>query len=356
MIFVAQILPQEDELLQNSMASQLYQNKFIEFCYPDYTISIIPAYIYKKYNQTGNDICYLNFGKTKNLLIFNLTKLVGDTFHALKVIAKKKENKIWFYNLNRSTFLIAFFAKYLLKNKIYLIIADYSKPYSFLTKIVDKMIKKFDGGIVLNSNINVLENYIVMPGLLRESDIVSPDPNNHFIYKILLSGSLGYTTGLDFALSFFSEYKEYQLYITGVAYGFFNGEFDSLITQYKDYENIHYLGRLNYSQYIEIIDECDICLSLRDPDDEQHDYNFPSKILEYLSHNKFVISTKSYHDIHPDLLFVSEKTKQALKETIDKIYRLSDSEILNKKKFIYDQLKGSFSSSALNNNIFKVYQ
>jgi hypothetical protein len=356
MLFIAQILPPKDDVLQQSMAAQLYQTKFIEFCKPVHTISIIPVYVKKQYNIMENNVSYFNLGKTNNTFIFNIVKLIRETFYSLKIISKKKNERIWFYNLNKSTFLIAFFAKYYLKNKIYIIVADHSPPKSFVDKIIDNVIKTFDGALVLNSNVTIVKNHIVMPGLLREEDIVVPSRSSHFVHKIFLSGSLGHTNGLDFALSFFSKHSEYQLYITGIIYKLTDDEFEALISQYKECENIHYLGRLDYTDYITTLKECDICLSFRNPNDIQHDYNFPSKILEYLSYNKFVISTKSYQDIHSDLLFVTAKTNQSFKDTINQIYQMSEDEIYSRKKIIYRHLQHNFSNTALNNNLLKLYR
>jgi len=356
MIFIASILPEREIKTQPaSLAAYLYQKKIIEFCNPTLTISIIPVYIKKAYRDCENDIFYINSGRLKNYLLFNISKLIGDTWVSIRLINKYKKEKIWFYNLSKSTFFIGFFAKYLLRRKIYIIVADYNVPKTMSEKIIDRLIKKFNGAIVLNSNINIVNNRQIMPGLLRENEIVFPDSVGSISKKILLSGSLGYTTGIDFALEFFSKQPEYELYITGVRYNMNENAFNSLIEKYSQFKNIFFMGNVEYEKYIHILKDCDVCLSLRDPLDIQHDYNFPSKILEYLCYNKLVISTKYYKDLPSGLIFVTEKHESGLELTLNKIFSMNEFEIRNQKKYIYDQLKNNYSSITLQSKIKELY-
>ena len=55
---------------------------------------------------------------------------------------------------------------------------------------------------------------------------------------------------------------------------------------------------MKYNDYISLLkDKIHICLSLRNPEYKENENNFPSKILEYFSYNKLVISTIKYPEI-----------------------------------------------------------
>jgi hypothetical protein len=81
------------------------------------------------------------------------------------------------------------------------------------------------------------------------------------------------------------------LFITGRPYEYKDSAFDELIEYYTSrFDNIKHLGLLDYEEYLVILDKCDIALSLRNPLDKEHQFNFPSKILEYLSKSKWIFN------------------------------------------------------------------
>jgi hypothetical protein len=89
--------------------------------------------------------------------------------------------------------------------------------------------------------------------------------------------------------------------------------------------------------------KCDVALSLRDPSDQEHRYNFPSKILEYLSKSKVVISTVKYKDIDNGLLFYSEFDVRSLSKTLDLLYILPCEDIIFRRGYIKNHLINNFT-------------
>lgn len=348
--FIGQLFPKENEFSDKriSNAAQLYQEKFIRLSEPEIVVSIIPIFFEKPLQSRRDDkIIYVhNLKKYNNKFLKRFLKLLMDTFECIKQISKTKAD-IWFYNLNLSTVFVALYVKVFSKRKLFIIIADFTTNAGIINSFINSVIAKFNGAIVLNSNISIVKNREVLPGLLYAKDIVQPKEALSLNKKILLSGSLGTTTGLNFALDFFSKNKDYDLYITGRLYKLTETEFSALISDYSKFSNIHFLGQLPYSDYLEVLDECDIALSLRDPNEIEHDFNFPSKILEYLSRNKFVISSKEYKDLSRDVLFVIDYQEQKLSEALNKIYKMSSCELKEKKFFIYNEIKNKFSKEVL---------
>jgi glycosyltransferase involved in cell wall biosynthesis len=350
-VFLCQLVPDEIERqdVRVSNAAQLYQKKFHEFIQPVTGISIVPNFIDKPINFYDKDsnIHYLNKRRKGIRTLTNITKLTGDTRKALSIIRKHKDAAVWFYNLNISTLFIAMIAKYVLRRKLYIIVADYVVNGTFVQRQVNRMITKFDGAIVLNSNIKVVKNALVMPGLLRDKDILPPLNRNTLSNKVLLSGSLGVTTGLPFTLEFFSKHPMYHLYVTGRPYDYTKEAFQALMDKYAAYPNIHYLGQLSYEQYVATLDECDVALSLRDPKEAEHDYNFPSKILEYLSRNKLVVSSKSYKDLSEGVLFECDRTEDSFRAALERVFSMNETAVEQARKKIYSEVKNNFSRERL---------
>ena len=354
-IFVGQFVEEGESLkdYQYSQAANRYQKKIIDFTQPEIAISVVPVFIRDKqtFSYPYNKAVFIhNACPVRNKNLAYAYKLLIDTFQAFRMIRRSAIDRVWFYNVTISTYGIAWLLRCFTKKKCYVIIADYSISRSFLQKRINKMISKFSGSIVLNSNIPHT-NRIILPGLLYDHEIKL---NQKSILKknILFSGSLGRTTGFEFALSFFQQNPEYNLYITGSPFNYQPGEFDILIKRaLASSKNIFYHGLLPYQQYNEILELCDVALSLRDPLDDQHDYNFPSKILEYLSRGKLVISTRQYPDIDKDIFFYSSTEGTAFKETLNRIFQLSSLELLQKKEMINAYVTSRFSKMALVNAI-----
>lgn len=334
-----------------SQAANLFQQKFIEFVDPDISISIIPIFCTNKLN--------LNYHK-KVYFINNQIGLRGkanyvfrflfDSIQVLYLINKYKKKKLFFYNVDYQNILIIIISKFIFKKNVFIIIADYDNYGNRLKDFIfNWILKNIDGVIVLNSNIKCNKNSRLLNGLLYQNEIICTESLG-LNKNVILSGSLGKTTGLEFALEYFSKNTEYNLFITGRPFRYVAGEFEKLISCYQSKcKNIFYFGLLEYKKYIEILNKCDIALSLRNPNDNEHDYNFPSKILEYLSKSKVVISTKKYEDIPDDILFYCEFNHDSFSNALTSIHESDLSYLMALKKRIYTYLNSNFTKGNLLN-------
>lgn len=351
-IFVGQFVSQEESLEDKriSQAGNNYQLKLIRMLNPKLSISLYPIFLrYKSKSRLDDSTIVIN-NQSKLPVSFNkFFKMIKDTFDALLIIKKFKQDNVLFYNIDKQNFLLVYLTKFFLKNKTFLVLADY--PYfdnkSVFEKTANYLIKSLDGVLVLNSNIILNKNQLVLPGLL-ESHTITHNKNELFNNNVLLSGSLGVTTGLKIALETFAKKTEFNLYISGRPYNFSEEEFNTLIESYTNqYSNIKYFGLMSLEDYEQILDKCYIALSLRNPDDVEHQYNFPSKILEYLSKSKLVISTLEYKDLPADFLFHCEFSSESLTECLDYIEKMDVEKVSNLKNQIHNYLNANFTENKL---------
>lgn len=359
-VFVGSFVKKSDSIDDQrfSQAGMLFQRKFIEFCQPIKTISLIPIFYNQKDDVISEDvrskIIYIGSKNsfTDRLSISKIMRLIKDTFLSTRLLYKEKSKNIFFYNLDIHNFIICFLAKFLLRKKVYVIVADYVVYSSkFFNWVYNSILKKIDGVIVLSPAVICNPNSRVLLGLIRESQLKKVSIAN-VNKKVLMSGSLDETTGFSLALKYFSQHEKIELFITGKPLRYSKKEFEQLLDEYvTPSKNIHYLGLLEYDEYLEVLDKCDIALSLRNPNDSEHDYNFPSKILEYLAASKLVISTKRYSGIPEDVLYFSEFTLKGIDSTIEKILTESNASLNSRKQITYDFLSDNFSKNSLNTTI-----
>ena len=105
------------------------------------------------------------------------------------------------------------------------------------------------------------------------------------------------------------------------------------------------MGLLSEQEYLEVLHKCDIALSLRNPNDEEHNYNFPSKILEYLSKSKLVISTMQYDAEISKFVYYSKFSEESLNLTIKQIFSLNADTIKKIRVDLFNFLLLNYSES-----------
>ncbi len=353
-LFIGQFVSQEASMIDNriSQAGNNYQLKLVELLSPNLAVSIVPIFFRRNdlHSTPLREVVMINSKTRLPTKLHYIYRLLCDTFKVVRLIGKSKINNVFFYNIDKHNLLMIFITKFLQKKNTFVIVADHStfSEKTWSDRISNTVLKKIDGALVFNSNIRVNANQIVFPGLLKEDQIVTPSPSHVIQKSVLFSGSLGKTTGLELALETFSERSDFVLYITGRPYKYSESEFEALISKYtQSYNNIKYLGLLDYEEYIEVLNKCDITLSLRDPQDEEHQYNFPSKILEYLSKSKLVISSIVYKDLPEAYLFSCSFDKDNLHRTLDYICTLNKDEVYELKLKIFNYISSNFTSSTL---------
>lgn len=339
----------EDEIstdfIKISQAGNKFQNKFINFIDPFFSISIAPIFIRKKNHfNDSNSIHFINNFLISRNFVFDFYKLIFDTIDVFLLIFRSKSNNIFFYNVDKQNILIIILLL-LFKKNVYLIIADYiNYEENYINKFFNLIISSVSGIITLSNIKQIKNNNILQLNGLVESNSLINLGNKKISRNVILSGSLGKTTGFELALETFSMNNEFNLYITGRPFRYTKNEFNKLINKYvQNNKNIHYMGLLDYQNYLNVLSSCDIALCLRKPDDIEHQYNFPSKILEYFSKSKLVVSTMKYNTLNNDSYFYSEFNTKSLIETLDLIISLPQSEIKTRRNNIYNFVKSNFT-------------
>ena len=91
-------------------------------------------------------------------------------------------------------------------------------------------------------------------------------------------------------LKAFASLPDCTLHITGSVV---NNE--AMIKEYASkYDNIIFHGKISYKEYLELLHKITFQLSTRNVESPENKYNFPSKIIESLLHNRVVVSTMNY--------------------------------------------------------------
>lgn len=347
MIFITQVVPKtEVSNLKLSQAANNFCFRIAETC-DCHHISIVPISINKLLNCKQEDGCtyfqvrkYMHKGITKwlNALIENIL--------VFKYVCQRKEVNIWLYNIILPNIVLFFLLKYFTKKRVYVLLADYNParyPW-IIRKIILLALRKCDGIISLSGRCKIQGQQILnIPGIYPQNEMSQSVGAFYGNHKFLLSGTINRNTGLNLALDTFKEIKDAELYISGSV----GPKELSLIRQYeKDYSNIHYLGMLaTYSDYLKLLNEVDFILSLRNPNEKVNLYNFPSKIIEALAHNRPVISTINYVELKDFNYFICNYSIESLSELVRKLLVVNKE---NMRPYLdnYKMLSKRFSESA----------
>lgn len=184
-----------------------------------------------------------------------------------------------------------------------------------------------------------LENHI--------STDVTPEVSSNRL-KILYSGSIDAVRGVKDVLKLFDllERKDADIYITG--YGT-DEEIDKLKNELskknQDENTIKFLGALDEKAYFNLLEEVDICLNCQNDNQTFSKYSFPSKIINYLSFNNCVISTKMESvcnsKISNDLIFYDSTSILTLATIVNKFNKNNNVNINSKS--LVQQLHKEFT-------------
>lgn len=353
LVFIGSITPEDvsAKIESISNAANYYQLKVEKALEPKLMISILPlpakGFSVSCYLSSDYDRFFLNGRAMKN----GLLKLIIDTYDTIKLVGCGKD--VLFYSLNIQNFLIFWVSKVILFNRNFIIIADF-EPSSVFSNPLRSLFQTFvnfsyrfaSGVLVLNENIKVNSNTVVCNALIDEDELmeVLPRSMNNTTKIVLFSGSIGYTTGVEVAIGAMNFLPDYQLVLTGKLYGMSRSELDILINK-CNFKNIQFLGNLSYNKYLLLLNKSHVALSLRDPKDIQHRYNFPSKIGEYLSYNMAVVTTINYGFISNNLL-LSNFDSESVSEVISSIDygKLENSRSIIIEKYGFNSFKEKVSN------------
>ena len=311
-LLISQILP--NSFVRHYSASQA-ANNFIEklsrrvfnehlIMFPLFVTNYIDPSIYKSdyfLVKVNFHILRKNFFyRKKSNVVINAFLMFFDTFTGVRFFIRNKNYKfLWFYNLTPHNFLLALFLKFFLKRKCFVILADFnpSDNYFSIWFYIRLVICKMDGIICLSeyskSYFNHVNSYVIAGVSTPQFYLSKVKSYSEIDFdNFMFSGRLSEINGISLLLNTFAKLPEKKLFISG------SGELEYLAKEFSDkYDNIMYLGNLPYEQYLEILSKIDIHFSLRDPQFHENQFNFPSKIFEYLYYSKIVISSVKYQHL-----------------------------------------------------------
>lgn len=294
--FVCSIIPQKIVSQNNvSQASILFCKKIVDFNYFQKVISLVPVTVPKNIQKVQEDkVVYIQSRIFKHILWGRYLNVFIETLLAARCCISEKN--IWFYNLNNQNILLYILLRYFMRKKVFVLLADFTPPKYFfsLSTFMQYMIKQSYGILSLSERTNIRHvNFVSLPGIVTSIPDINVN-NVHLIDKstFLFSGYLGEVTGIELALKYFSKHPQFLLYVTG------RGNLEREVQKYASmYHNIVYLGFLEYDDYINWLSKIDFCLNFRNPLLSENSNNFPSKILEYFTYGKIVISTIMYPEL-----------------------------------------------------------
>lgn len=347
MIFITQVVPKEQvSKLKLSQAANNFCFRIAETC-DCHHISIVPISVNNLLNCKQEDNCtYFQVRKYTHKGITKWLNTLIENILVFKYVNSLKEVNIWFYNIILPNVLLFFLLKYFTRKHVYVLLADYNPARypCFIRKIILLALRKCDGVISLSGRCKIQGQRILnIPGIYPQSEMCKSVGEFYGNHKFLLSGTINRNTGLDLALDTFKEIENAELYISGSV----EAKELSLIKRYeRDYSNIHYLGMLpTYSDYLKLLNEVDFILTLRNPNEKVNLYNFPSKIIEALAHNRPVISTINYVELEGFNYFICNYSIDALSKLVRKLLVMNKEEM---KPYLdnYNMLSKRFSELA----------
>ena len=353
-IFVGSFVSKEYSLTNKliSQAGNNFQLRLVELLNWNLCYSFCPIFIDSNYNDKIEKTILVKSKFTNKNNFTTLLKVLHINLKLIKIIFKKKNIPIFFYNIDLTNLftisVLLFFRK-----SVFIILADNPnyKNKTFFDKLITVILKSSNGILSLSSNSLINSNQIVQHGFFDYKKITFRNKNKN--KNVLFSGSIGLTTGISLVLDAFSELPDYTLHVTGRPYHMDEKKLVNLIDGKNINKNIIYHGLLNFKDYDSLLYNCDIALSTRNPDDKEHSFNFPSKIIEYLSNSLIVISTMTYNNFHNEIINVIDFDKNSLKE---KLIFLNDKNTDYNKQYMFNTqiVREYYSDISLEHKITKL--
>ena len=279
-------------------------------------------------------------------------------FYILKWAKKNRteERKILVYNIYLPIISYLYKASRYTNSKIYAILYDLGVPpkhlklgilktlgYRYFERLAYKYIPLIDGRIVINEKIIAEyapgKDYLLIDGgvnndLIHRLFPLQPSESNTVTY--VLAGMLWEQNGTRLILDALKLCPELDIRVIFAG----KGNDVKIIEEISMIDKrVTYVGMLTPDQLFEIYQTADVLLNLRI--EEDNDMHFPSKLLEYMSLGKCVLSTPIAHaerDYGEYLDFLHTQTPQGLADKMREISLRSKSDLFDKgqkmRKFI----------------------
>lgn len=224
-------------------------------------------------------------------------------------------------------------------HKVFLILSDFSESYEengniirwLLSRLIKREFKKFKYGMILSDKtgryFNTKAKIITIEGgtdnnLYKDFDYKKEDSK----IRVMYAGSFTRVQGVDIFLEAISLIPNdspysFEFYISG------KGDLSEKVEVTSEQDSrIKYLGYMSDSEYYSKIRDMDVFVNPRNMSFPQNQNNFPSKVLEYLSTGKSVISTRfpGYEKFDDNFIFYDGTVESLAKELVEAAKMVSD--------------------------------
>ena len=363
LLFISNIVP-DIERYHNSAFTRSGQNVMrgiadalasepdVEFvsCQPVPSFPQGPLWIKRSVVKTEKGYI-LHFLPTLNILFFK--NIVWGLYAFLYIVQwARRHNEtrrdILVYNIYIPIISLVYAGAKFSKSKIYAILYDLGVPpehlklgalrmfgYRQFEKIAYKFIPKLDGRIVINERIideySPGNDYILIDGGINEDVISKLFPlkiSDKQTITYVLAGMLWEQNGTTLLLETLKQRPDLDVKIIFSGNG---NDVPAIIDAANHDKRIEYVGMLNMEELFELYEKADVLLNVRI--EESNDMHFPSKLFEYMSVGKWIISTPVAHaerDYSEYLDFLYEQTPKALAEKMDALALKTKKELLAK--------------------------
>lgn len=268
-------------------------------------------------------------------------------FHILlwRMKNRKSQCSVLVYNLYSAPIELLYLACKLSDVKLFAILYDLGIPPKHLglsktTMMAYKLseisakffIKRLDGRIVINESIIKHYapgmHYVLIDGGINKQVVSRLFPlkeSTSSEYKFVCAGMLWEQNGTRLILNTLKQYPQLNVII------YFAGKGNDvpLIQEAAETDNrIKYVGMLNMDELFKLYEQADVLLNLRL--EEEIDFHFPSKLLEYLSTGKYVISTPIAHaerDYGKYLGILRDTTPLGLSSKMEEVMSMGKNEL-----------------------------
>lgn len=216
------------------------------------------------------------------------------------------------------------------KNKIKKIFTDW------MEKKQDKLIKKFDGYILLTEAmadcLKIKEKpHIVIEGIVNIDDIKEEKNTKKFDKtSIVYSGSLHKKYGLENYINAIKQIKDKNVdfYIFG------SGEMEEEIKNLAKVDSrVKFMGYRNREEVLEYQRKATLLINPRVTNEEFVKYSFPSKLVEYMLSGTPVLTTKLPsipEEYYKYVYLIENETKEGIRDSLYKVLDLSENELAKK--------------------------
>ncbi len=204
--------------------------------------------------------------------------------------------------------------------------------YRYMNQTAKFSIKRLDGRIVINEL--MVRDYAPSKDFLLIDGGVSQHVINHLFplkpsegdnYVFALAGMLWENNGTRIILDALELNKSPKIRVVFAGHG---QDVELIKERAKNDSRIEYAGLLNIDELFKLYEKVDVLLNLRIEDTV--DYHFPSKLLEYMSTGKYVISTSIAHaerDYGEYLHVLKDVSGKGLSDCWDRILKMNKEEL-----------------------------